>query len=245
MGCLQDTEVFLSKMIDQEEQMLTPTAFIQSTHNTVAGQIALLAGCHGHNLTYVQRGHSFEHALMNAQLYLNDHPDERMLVGGIDELIPASKHIMQRLGIYSSTPLTAQEILNNEADGSVAGEGASFFVLSTTPSSIIIRNISPFFAAKEDAAVNQLSAIAAQYASEEIDAVVLGMNGNRKCAPFYEAIRKQLFPASSHIAFKHLSGDYATAGAFGLGLICHAKQNGFPAQTILNRQPERLKNIAD
>src|SRR4051812_17018644 len=36
-GCLDDTGVFLTKMINQQEEMLTPTSFIQSTHNTVAG----------------------------------------------------------------------------------------------------------------------------------------------------------------------------------------------------------------
>ncbi|MBS1782748.1 MAG: beta-ketoacyl synthase chain length factor, partial [Bacteroidetes bacterium] len=70
LGCLHDTEIFLSKMVEQNEQMLSPTAFIQSTHNTVAGQIALLTGSNGHNLTFAHRGHSFEHALLNAKLYL-------------------------------------------------------------------------------------------------------------------------------------------------------------------------------
>src|SRR5690606_25550244 len=41
-GCLEDTGIFLSRMVSQQEEMLTPTAFIQSTHNTVGGQIALL-----------------------------------------------------------------------------------------------------------------------------------------------------------------------------------------------------------
>src|SRR6478752_7380571 len=50
-GCVQDTEQFLKKLVAQEEQMLTPTAFIQSTHNTVAGQIALITGCNGYNNT--------------------------------------------------------------------------------------------------------------------------------------------------------------------------------------------------
>ena len=109
MGCLNDTEVFLKKMVEQEEQMLTPTAFIQSTHNTVGGQIALLYGCNGHNLTYVHRGHSFEQAMLNAYLYLQQHPDENVLVGGIDELTPTSEAILERFGV-----------LNN-------GEGANFF----------------------------------------------------------------------------------------------------------------------
>jgi 3-oxoacyl-[acyl-carrier-protein] synthase II len=71
-GCLDDTGVFLTKMVNQHEEMLTPTAFIQSTHNTVAGQIALLLGCNGYNNTFVHRGFSFENALLDAIMILKE-----------------------------------------------------------------------------------------------------------------------------------------------------------------------------
>ena len=35
-GCLEDTGIFLSKMIENKEQALNPTPFIQSTHDTIA-----------------------------------------------------------------------------------------------------------------------------------------------------------------------------------------------------------------
>ena len=38
-GCLEDTNSFLSKMVEFNEELLTPTAFIQSTHNTIGAQI--------------------------------------------------------------------------------------------------------------------------------------------------------------------------------------------------------------
>ena len=63
-GCLQDSEKFLTAMIAQDEEYLTPTSFIQSTHNTVAAQIALQLQCHAYNFTYVQGGSSFESALL-------------------------------------------------------------------------------------------------------------------------------------------------------------------------------------
>src|SRR5690606_8434401 len=85
LGCLQDTEVFLNKMVTQDERMLTPTAFIPSTLNTVAGQIALLTGCHGYNATISQRGHSFEGAVIGAALYLTGRPEHTVLCGGVDE----------------------------------------------------------------------------------------------------------------------------------------------------------------
>ena len=41
MGCVEDSEKFLKAILDNDEQFLTPTSFIQSTHNTVGAQIAL------------------------------------------------------------------------------------------------------------------------------------------------------------------------------------------------------------
>ena len=60
LGCIGDSAKFVSDIIDNNEQYLTPTRFIQSSHNTVSGQIALAIGCTGYNFTYV-----------NASVHLN------------------------------------------------------------------------------------------------------------------------------------------------------------------------------
>ena len=44
LGCIADSEKFLDSLIANEERMLNPTPFIQSTFNTVGAQIALLRG---------------------------------------------------------------------------------------------------------------------------------------------------------------------------------------------------------
>lgn len=118
LGCLQDTEHFLAKMVAQDEQLLTPTSFIQSTHNTVSGQIALVLGCHGHNLTFVQRGHSFAHAALNAALQLGDDEGETFLIGGLDEMTPGAHRVLAALGVNGDT----------NHSGPAVGEGAAFFV---------------------------------------------------------------------------------------------------------------------
>lgn len=248
MGCLQDTEVFLSKMIDQEEQMLTPTAFIQSTHNTVAGQIALVNGCHGHNLTYVQRGHSFEHAFLNAALYLKEHKDENILVGGIDELIGASKKIMQRADVYTKEATTADGILANTLTGSIAGEGASFFAVShsnTTKNMLCVRDIFTFTAQDNETALQKVGGFAARLsiAKEQIDVVLLGAGGATKYASFYQQVAHDIFSNSSTIAFKQLCGDYGTASGFALGMACYAVANNFPEHCIINHAPKQMRNI--
>ena len=49
LGCIEDTEKFLSAMIENEEKFLQPTYFIQSTHNTISSQIAIYLKCHSYN----------------------------------------------------------------------------------------------------------------------------------------------------------------------------------------------------
>ena len=61
-GCLDDTGIFLKKMIENKEHALNPTPFIQSTHNTIGSQIALLLQCQGYNQTYTQGAFSFENS---------------------------------------------------------------------------------------------------------------------------------------------------------------------------------------
>src|SRR5690606_5397812 len=55
LGCIENTDIFLREFIERPAGALSPTAFIQSTHNTVAGQIALILKEHGYNSTYTQR----------------------------------------------------------------------------------------------------------------------------------------------------------------------------------------------
>ena len=53
-GCMAQSMRFLQDMLDNDEQQLKPTPFIQSTHNTVASLIAIMTGNHGYNATYAQ-----------------------------------------------------------------------------------------------------------------------------------------------------------------------------------------------
>jgi len=244
-GCLQDTEAFLSKLIDQDEQMLTPTSFIQSTHNTVSGQIALLAACNGHNLTFVQRGHSFEHAFINAGLYLKEHPGENMLVGGIDEMTANSIKALQLAGVYTKENLTAEDVLNGNNDAAVGGEGAAFFSVTRQPMSgkfIRIKELD-IFKADEAVALEKVKQFAAKHS--DVDVILSGANGNAKYAEFYKRVKTEIFPHAAHAMFKHCSGDYPVAGSFALGMLFEAViKGGLPEFVYTEKAPTQLKNIA-
>lgn len=114
LGCLADTEKFMNNILDNKEHLLNPTAFIQSTFNTVGAQIALLCQNQAYNMTYVHRGFSFESALLNGLLRLQE-GNQNVLVGAFDEVTETSHIIQHRMGLLKH---------NN------AGEGAQFFLIS-------------------------------------------------------------------------------------------------------------------
>lgn len=113
MGCSTHTRNFLDKIISADDGPLSPTSFIVSTHNTIAGQISLLLKNHGYNMTHTQNSLSFEHALADAMLCISS-GYKHVLVGGADE----EEHTLYNM----------KERLNDETI-TLTG-GASFFILA-------------------------------------------------------------------------------------------------------------------
>lgn len=118
LGCLADTEKFMESIVVNNERLLNPTPFIQSTFNTIGGQIALLRGIHSYNVTYAHRGLSFESALIDAAMQVAE-GKKNVLLGAIDEITASSADIQRRLGMTREYEL---------------GEGANFFVLNAAAS---------------------------------------------------------------------------------------------------------------
>ncbi|HTI93483.1 MAG TPA: beta-ketoacyl synthase chain length factor [Puia sp.] len=189
-GCLGDTEVFLSRLIEQQEEALSPTAFIQSTHNTVGAQIALMLQCTGYNNTFVHRGFSFESALLDAVMLLQEGEAKTVLTGGLDEITDASHAILQRFGLYRQ-PAAGAGVTAATADG----EGAIFFLLTSEPSGkdqAVLEGLDTFY--KPENVEKKIDLFLSTHSIErtEIDLVLTSAD------------------------YKHLCGDYPTASAFGL-----------------------------
>lgn len=120
-GLLKDSETFLDNMIVHQETALTPTAFIQSTHNTVAGAIALSLKSHVHNMTFTQKGHSFESAVKDTELVLAGNEAGCVLLGAVEEKVPVLEWLL--------TSKATEEL--------PIGEGAAFLLLSNKPDNAI------------------------------------------------------------------------------------------------------------
>lgn len=105
LGCLRDTERFLVTIHTSTSDTLSPTAFIQSTHNTIGGQISLGLGNHAYNMTHTQNGLSFEVALLDALLCLNE-GKKNVLVGAAEEKIDFLENLRPSL-IPDNYPLSS------------------------------------------------------------------------------------------------------------------------------------------
>jgi hypothetical protein len=221
-GCLEDTGIFLQRMIENKEEMLTPTAFIQSTHNTVGAQIALMLKNHGYNNTFVHRGWSFESALLDALMYLEENEGHTVLAGGVDEITDASHTLLSRFGLYKN--------------GTVAGEGAAFFLLTNLASEknlARLDGLTTFYKPQNvgEAAEHILEFLDAhKLGTKDIDLVITGRNGNAREDRWYDAIREAVFPACPVEPYKHLSGEYPTSAGYALWM----------ATAMLARGPRRI-----
>lgn len=249
MGCSQDSEKFLKNVIDNHEEFLTPTFFIQSTHNTVAGQIALGLQCHAYNFTYVNTSSSLEFSFLDAKLQINDGEAGNVLVGSTDEQTDRTMELYQLNNTIKKEENLPVNYLNSDTKGVIWGEGASFFVVGNekTESSYakltdikitnqLDLNETPGFI-QDFLTQNNLSA-------QDIDAVILGFSGDADSDIYYKKAT-DLFSDSSLLYYKHLSGEFNTASGFSTFMACHIlKEQHIPEVMMINTEKkEEVKNI--
>ncbi len=235
-GCLEDTGVFLNRMIEFNEEMLNPTSFIQSTHNTVGAQIALSVKCYGYNNTFVHRGFSFESALLDGVLLLRDKEVKNVLIGAADEITNISFDILNRFGIYREQTVSNLSLISNPARGTIAGEGAAFFLLTDEASrdNVATLDATHTFYKPADAAetISEINAFleAQSLSAADIDLVVAGKNGDVVNDQVYDMVINAVFQATPQSTYKHLCGEYPTSSAFALWYATTLLK---PAKTIL------------
>lgn len=235
LGCLTDTEKFMNALIDNEERMLNPTPFIQSTFNTIGGQIALLRGIHAYNMTYVHRGLSFESALLDAIINIWEGKDH-ILVGAIDEITETSYAVQKRLGLLRGSQNVESHGIRESIE---AGEGAQFFLLSREPSAQTLAEIvgiETFTGKHSTEEVSQrITAFLQKNGTEmrDICRIVTGKTGNDDQDIVYHEIESQLFPQAIGQTFKNECGEYPTASAYALWKVAQSPKNGIDSETVL------------
>lgn len=122
LGSISDTEKMLDTIYSSGETLGNPTAFIQSTFNTLAGNIAQLKSTHIPNVTFVNRGETVANALGYAQVKLSGDADNILYVSS-DEKTELSETVLKKFhlsanGMYGEG--STAMILSSEKTGALA-----------------------------------------------------------------------------------------------------------------------------
>lgn len=228
LGCIENTELFLDALCRDGEQLLKPTYFMQSTHNTISSLIAIKNKLHGYNATYAHKGISFDSALQDAWLQLCSDSIKSALVGGHDEMTPSYFKLLEKIGYLGQ-------------GNSIAGETAVSLVLAQG-------NAIP----SETNPLCELAAFSMRYCPEihslhemlqevlkqaditlnQIDAVMTGVNGNQANDNPYLLDSKELFANIPLLQYKHLFGESYTASGFAYYVAAHCLDKGVIPQQL-------------
>ncbi len=209
LGCLLDTHKFLNNAL-MIEGLIPPTSFIQSTHNTIAGQISLSLKNHNYNNTHTQNTLSFEHALIDTMLYLSEDKND-ILIGSADESIPILKELANQFGLAHITDKIAT--------------GASFFMLSNNQnknSKAAIVDSQTFGLNQEDPKVIIEQFLADNALSiDGIDLVLWNSNSTKSAAAIQEDT-----PNTPLLGIEDYCGYYFSNSAFGTHLGAEILSSG-------------------
>jgi 3-oxoacyl-(acyl-carrier-protein) synthase len=238
-GCLEDTGIFLNKMVENNEEALNPTPFIQSTHNTIGSLIALMLQCQGYNQTYTQGAFSFENSLLDALMMAKEEPALKILVGGVDEITDLSHAIQKRFGIFRRQPESNLNLFTT-GRGTVNGEGAAYFVLSgenENANAACVEAVATFYKADEQILQQGLDDLLhnAKLKISDIDFVLLGTSGDAGTDKTLLDYTVKMFPESSTGVFKHLSGEHPVASSFAFWLAARMiQEQTIPSAVMLH-----------
>ena len=239
LGCIEDTEKFLEAMINNKEQFIQPTYFIQSTHNTISSQIAINLHCNGYNNTYIHRGVSFENALMDALLLFNKNEISTALVTGNDEMTPAYFILLGRIGCWKNNVENTLNIpCNSESNGTFAAEGSVSLIFADSKSESTYAKLAGFDLFYKPTNVADKILLFLQENKLEvsdIDLVLTGMNGDKTNDAVYSALNQSIFNTNQIGWYKNVCGEYFTASAYGLSVAAAClKKGNIPAHLTMN-----------
>lgn len=248
-GGMEDSVKFLNQIVQYEEGVLTPGNFVQSTTNAIAGQLGLFSKNKGYNITHTQRGLAFENAAIDAGMRLSEFPRHRYLLEGVDE-VSGFNHNLERLeGAYKSEVVTSEDFYNHDTPGSIAGEGAAAFIVSSDPANAIAhcRAVATLHR-QEPALVREwMSNFMYRHCADQLPQLLIsGENGDNRVLHYYLQAEQLVGKQAGILRFKHMTGEYPTASAIAFWLACELlrgmeipthlrkkKGDGLPVKDIL------------
>jgi 3-oxoacyl-(acyl-carrier-protein) synthase len=190
-----------------------------------------MLSCNAYNNTFVHRGFSFESALLDALLLLKEKEASHVLVGAADEITGYSHAILSRFGMYKNTLNSNNNLYKDISRGSVAGEGASFFLISSQQSATdyaMLQDMATCYKPGNLEGVQEFIRTfleSNQTTVDDLDLVIDGRNGDTIQDQVYKDLAGTTFRNIGLLNYKHLCGEYPTATSFALWSAANILKN--------------------
>ena len=247
-GGIEDSLKFVGQIIEYDEGTLTPTNFVQSTPNSLAGTLALMGKKTGYNNTYVDKGLAFEACVLDAQLLLAEGEASSLLIGNVEQFYIQNYNIEFQDGLYKLQETTSDKLLNSNTDGTVNGEGCAMFVVDGNKQGAIAElvDVDQITYPTREELDNKLSEFLEtnQLTTDDIDTLVLGYNGDQREDYLYDEMKAHFDSEITTYAFKNLCGEYATVMAFATYFSTQILQEKLmPEMCCLTNSYKPVKNL--
>lgn len=246
-GSIKKSISFLNQIVEYDEGTLTPTDFIQSTSNSIAGTLALMGKITGYNNTHVNNGIAFESAVLDALLLFEEKNAQRLLLGGVEEISQANYNVDVLRGMFKEEDIDSTQLLTSGTPGTVSGEGAALFVVDAAPSDAAIARIIDVdqicHPSKEDVIEKaKLFLERNKLTTKDIDAIFLGFNGDSRTDYYYEYLQQELFPRQGVYVYKNLVADYYTVSSFAVWLTANLFKGKTLPKEMVWKAPDKPVN---
>ena len=232
-GCIENTEFFLDALSNEGEQLLKPTYFMQSTHNTISSLVAIQTKNYNYNATYAHKGISFESALHDAWMQFRLGKIGSALVGCHDEMTETFYRIMKKGGVMGH-------------DDERCGEVAVSVVLSrhceerSNPETKPLCRLTGLKMLHQPTMNDLMDAVTTMLQSADrsladVDYILTGISGNHENDKAYLAETKTLFGDKPLLKYKHLFGENFTASGLGFYVAAQCLKAGrVPSHLFVN-----------
>jgi 3-oxoacyl-(acyl-carrier-protein) synthase len=204
-----------------------------------------------YNFTYVHKGFSFESAVLDALMTIAEGEAKNILIGGHDEMTDKYYRVCDRIGYWKKETVPTMELINSKTPGSIAGEGAAFFVLSSDAGENDYAKLRAIKTIYKPESQSEIEAKITEILSDkgltqnDIDVVIYGINGDSRFDKTYYNLKDNYFKNSTSVYFKHLCGEYQTAGSFALWVAAKIlKTQSIPNAILIGENKRKsIKNV--
>jgi hypothetical protein len=247
-GGIEDSILFLHQINEYQEGRLTPTNFVQSTYNAIAGMVSMITANKGYNTTHVHRGLAFENVVLDAAMLLKENPDNSYLITGVDEISEHNHRIVSLGGWYKKESVLNSELYKSDTQGTLPGEGSASFIVSNKSENAVAKlNAIKLVSSDDELYVKQqLQDFLSEYLKngEQIDLMLSGENGDSRLLNYYTSLEGLMSSDTTIARYKHAFGEFQTVPALALWLACKVLQSQrIPEHFVKRKSTDSLRRI--